>query len=158
MGWNHQLDKDNHTPKLIFGVPCLWVSIWIMLFNLIFQKQLLKGSLTIESVFGKANISGTTNVKGSFRKKYRTSPYLKPTYVHRYYIREPICVLCFVSTYTCFLFDFWTHPSIFPPNTSVPICCLAQGKVQSVMSWIKDVTAEKVRRSSADRKKDPLGR
>ena len=30
------------------------------------------------------------------------------------------------------------------------------GKVQSVMSWIKDVTAEKVRRSSADRKKETM--
>ena len=33
-----------------------------------------------------------------------------------------------------------------------------EGKVQSVMSWIKDVTAEKVRRSSADRKKEPGSR
>ena len=107
MGWNHQLDKDNHTPKLIFGVPCLWVSIWIMLFNLIFQKQLLKGSLTIESVFGKANISGTTNVKGSFGKKHHTSPHLNQLMYTDTILGNPFvfCVLCqLIRVFCCWIF------------------------------------------------------
>ena len=127
MGWNHQLDKDNHTPKLIFGVPCLWVSIWIMLFNLIFQKQLLKGSLTIERVFGKTNISGTTNVKRSFRKKKCTSPYLNQLMYTDTILGNPFvfCVLCQLNT--CFLVGFFgpIHP-FSPPTPPYQFCCPAR--------------------------------